>query len=94
MTSHTGEEESQYQEEFISLYDLLKHTNAESIINATYQIHSILKEEKKQVKIYQYHAGIKPRLTLQEKPLNDYLLKINQNQGYKNQGLDFNDIPF
>ncbi|WP_373100572.1 MULTISPECIES: hypothetical protein [Pasteurellaceae] len=91
MTSNSEEQ----QDEFVSIFDLLKFANSQDIINATYQIHSILQEEKKQVKVYQYHTGIKPRLTLQEKPLNDYLLKINKNQGYKKQGLDFDDdIPF
>ena len=94
MTSPTGENTDQSQE-FISLFDLLKFTNAESIVNATYQICSILEEENKTIDVYQYHTGIKPRLTLQKKSLYDYLLKINRNGGYKNQGVDFNDdIPF
>lgn len=99
MTSKEIENKYQPQEEFVSLFDLLQyvqHIHSENITNATYDILTILQEEDKKLDVYKFHSGIKPRITLQEKPLNDYLLKINRNQGYKTQGLDsFNDdIPF
>ncbi|OOF64706.1 hypothetical protein [Rodentibacter sp. Ppn85] len=86
MTSNSEEQ----QDEFVSIFDLLKFVNSQNIINATYQIISILEETGKNVCVYERHNGIKPRLTIQKESLRDYLFSINKNQGYK---ID-EEIPF
>lgn len=86
-----------YQEEYISVYDLLdwakeKNFNAEHV--AAQDILNILREQE--IDLYRHYEGIKPRLTIEEQSLNDILSDIVANSGYgpKVLGPFDDDIPF
>ncbi|WGE91809.1 hypothetical protein [Actinobacillus genomosp. 1] len=86
---------SQNRDEYISLYDLLEWANSKyygNLTNTTYEFLALLKENNQTVPIYQYHKGIKDRLTKLGESLNQYLKDINSNHGYKNNLYD--DTPF
>ena len=90
--------DNQPKGEFISLYDLIewaKTKNSRSLINATYDIFTILKEECSDAFAYEYLAGIKLRTIKTDKKLSDYVLALNLNKGYKKTVDNFDDdIPF
>lgn len=85
MAQQTDKDESQLQEEFISLYDLLEWAQKSygySLTNTTYDLISILSENMASVDVYEYFDGIKPRTVNTKTTLEVYLKEINRNHGY------------
>lgn len=73
-------------DEYISIYDLVEYAKGKhdgSIIEATYELINLIKENNAEIAVFEHFNGIKPRLTKQENKLYDYLLEINYFKGYK-----------